>query len=224
MTDPAAQDAAQSDASPLYSPLVEKAFRVAADAHRNQTRKASALPYFQHPASVALILARAGFNDDELLAAATLHDTIEDTGCTIESLAAEFPESVVKLILECSEQKVDSSGNKIPWRARKEAHIAVVREASPSARAIVLADKLHNLGSMLYDLERGNELWSRFNASPNDLIWYHREIVAAATALPSVADSRVAERINRLAAECQHLIDQLTDAAQQSQNSERNTD
>ena len=74
----------------LYSRLVEKAFRVAADAHRNQTRKASGLPYFQHSASVALILARTGFNDDEILAAATLHDTIEDTDCSAESLIAEF--------------------------------------------------------------------------------------------------------------------------------------
>lgn len=216
MTNSAAQDAAQSDASPLYSPLVEKAFRVAADAHRNQTRKASALPYFQHPASVALILARAGFNDDELLAAAALHDTIEDTGCTVESLTAEFPESVVKLILECSEQKTDASGTKIPWRSRKEAHIAVVREASPSARAIILADKLHNLGSMVYDLERGEELWSRFNASPKDLIWYHREIVAAATALPAVADSEITNRLKQLSSECRRVINQLEKSSPQS--------
>ena len=216
MTDSIAQDAADSDCSTLYSPLVEKAFRVAADAHRNQTRKASDLPYFQHPASVALILARAGFNDDELLAAATLHDTIEDTDCTVESLTSEFPESVVKLILECSEQKTDASGAKIPWRTRKEAHIAVVREASPSARAIVLADKFHNLGSMVFDLERGEELWSRFNTSPEDLIWYHRKIVAAATTLPASAASLIVERINILASECQRLIDHLANSAPRS--------
>lgn len=216
MTDSAAQDAAQSDASPLYSPLVEKAFRVAADAHRNQTRKASALPYFQHPASVALILARAGFNDDELLAAAALHDTIEDTDCTVESLTSEFPKPVVKLILECSEQKTDASGTKIPWRARKEAHIAVVQETSLSARAIVLADKLHNLGSMVYDLERGEELWSRFNASPEDLIWYHRKIVAAATSIPDDADPEITNRLKQLSSECQRVINQLEKSVPQS--------
>ncbi|MFT4555624.1 MAG: HD domain-containing protein [Planctomycetales bacterium] len=216
MTDSIPQDAAQSDASSLYSPLVEKAFRVAADAHRNQTRKASDLPYFQHPASVVLILARAGFDNDELLAAAALHDTIEDTDCTVELLTAEFPESVVDLVLECSEQKTDTTGAKIPWKARKEAHIAVVREASPYARAIVLADKLHNLGSMVYDLERGEEFWSRFNASPEDLIWYHREIVSAATALPAVAEPPVVGRINMLASECQRLIDHLADSVPRS--------
>ena len=216
MTNSAAQDAAQSDANSLYSPLVEKAFRVAADAHRNQTRKASALPYFQHPASVALILVRAGFDDDELLAAAALHDTIEDTGCTVESLTAEFPESVVKLILECSEQKTDASGTKIPWQARKEAHITVVSEASPSARAIILADKLHNLGSMVYDLERGKELWSRFNASPEDLIWYHRKIVAAAMAIPDDADPEITNRLKQLSSECRRVLNQLEKSVPQS--------
>ena len=212
MIDPSTPDAARFNGNSLYSPLVEKAFRVAADAHRNQTRKASDLPYFQHPASVALILARAGFDNDELLTAAALHDTIEDTDCTVELLIAEFPESVVNLVLECSEQKTDATGAKIPWKVRKAAHIAVVREASPSARAIVLADKLHNLGSMVYDLERDEELWSRFNASPKDLIWYHREIVAAATALPAVADTRGVGRINKLVSDCQRLIDHLADS------------
>ena len=195
--------------STLYSPLVERAFRVAAGAHRSQTRKASGLPYFQHPASVALILARAGFNEDEILAAAILHDTIEDTECSAESLTADFPETVVKLVLECSEQKTDASGTKIPWKNRKESHIADVRQASLSARAIVLADKLHNLGSMIFDLESGEELWSRFNASPQDVIWYHQEIVAAATALPASADPQISDRIRMLATECQQLIDHL---------------
>ncbi len=209
MTDSTSQNAGSRMDNSLYSPLVEKAFRVAADAHRTQTRKASGLPYFQHPASVALVLACCGFEDDELFAAAALHDTVEDTDCTVESLTAEFPEAVVKLVLECSENKFDASGEKIPWRVRKENHIAVVGKASPSARAIVLADKLHNLGSMIFDLERGDELWGRFNASPEDVIWYHREIVAAAATLPEPADAEFAGRIDRLATEVTRLIDKL---------------
>lgn len=209
MTESASQDAASRMENSLYSPLVEQAFRVAANAHRTQTRKASDLPYFQHPASVVLILARCGFDDDELLAAAVLHDTVEDTEFTVESLTAEFPDAVVKLVVECSETKTDTSGAKIPWRVRKEAHIAIVRKASGAARAIVLADKLHNLGSMVFDLERGEEFWSRFNASPENVIWYHREIVAAAAALPEPADAEFAGRIDRLATEVTRLADKL---------------
>jgi (p)ppGpp synthase/HD superfamily hydrolase len=198
---------------PLYSPLVEKALRVAADAHRDQTRKALVLPYFQHPASVVLILARCGYDSDELLAAAVLHDTIEDTNCTVESLMNDFPEAVVTLVQECTENKTDDSGANIPWRLRKESHITLMKDASTAGRAIVLADKLHNLGSMVYDLERGDELWSRFSASPDDVIWYHREIVAAAVNV-AAADraSMIAHKLDRLAAECLCLIDQLVDS------------
>lgn len=192
----------------LFSPLIEKALRVAATAHRNQMRKASDLPYFQHPASVVLILTRCGFRDEELLAAAALHDTIEDTDCTVESLAADFPNAVVRIVQECSEAKKDASGELIPWRVRKEAHIEIVRNASILARAIVLADKLHNLGSMLFDIEHGEELWSRFNAEPEVLMWYHREIItAASTELPTGTESEIREKTEWLAAECRRLLD-----------------
>jgi guanosine-3',5'-bis(diphosphate) 3'-pyrophosphohydrolase len=88
-----------------------------------------------------------------------------------------------------------------------------MKDASTAGRAIVLADKLHNLGSMVYDLERGDELWSRFSASPDDVIWYHREIVAAAVNV-AAADraSMIAHKLDRLAAECLCLIDQLVDS------------
>lgn len=194
----------------LYSPLIEKALRVAARAHRDQTRKASDLPYFQHPASVVLILARCGYESDQLLAAAVLHDTIEDTDCTVESLRDDFPERVVALVQECTEQKADDQGRAIPWRARKESHIALIRKASNAGRAIVLADKLHNLGSMVYDLEQGMELWSRFNAGPDEVIWYHREIVQAAIDVaPSDRASMIEHKLDRLATECCQLIDVL---------------
>ena len=200
----------------LYSPLVEKALRVAADAHRNQTRKVSGLPYFQHPASVVLILARCGFDCDELLAASVLHDTIEDTDCTVESLMDRFPAAVVRLVQECTEEKTDSSGEKIPWRARKEAHIALLKKASTAGRAIVLADKLHNLGSMVFDLEHGEEFWNRFNASPDDVIWYHRAIVAAATSIPDDADPEITNRLKQLSSECRRVLNQLEKSVPQS--------
>ena len=212
MTGSSTSDNQDIGSRPLYSLLVEKALRVAADAHRDQTRKASDLPYFQHPASVVLILARCGFDSDELLAASVLHDTIEDTDCTVESLMGLFPESVVRLVQECTEEKTDAAGEKIPWRVRKEAHIALLKNASTAGRAIVLADKLHNLGSMVFDLEHGEEFWSRFNASPDDLIWYHRAIVAAATAVLSPTQAAMSEKLTLLADECQQLIDHLAES------------
>ncbi|MEX0704585.1 MAG: HD domain-containing protein [Planctomycetales bacterium] len=164
---------------PLFSPLVERAVRFAAFKHDGHRRKASELPYVSHLAAVALVLAKAGLDDDAILAAALLHDVVEDTPCTPEELAAEFPANVVAWVLALTERKRDAAGEPRPWRDRKDEHLAHVAEAPWQARAIVLADKLHNLGSMVYDLDAGEELWGRFNAVREDILWYNRAMIAA---------------------------------------------
>lgn len=176
--------------------------RVAARAHRQQTRKASDLPYITHPAGMAVMLLRTGFDDDCLLAAALLHDTVEDTDYTAEQLAAQFPAEVAEYVATLTERKVDDAGRKRPWRDRKQEHLSELADASLEACALVLVDKLHNLGTMLYDREAGEEIWSRFNASPGDVIWYHRSMVEAAA---KFADPR----LQRLARECSEIIDEL---------------
>lgn len=166
---------------PSYSPLIEKALRRAARAHDQQTRKGSDLPYLTHPVGVMYLLLKAGYEDDELIAAALLHDVVEDTSVTLEQLRQEFPEKVCSWVAELSEKKKDSSGTERPWEDRKRDHLNVVQEASEGACAIVLADKLHNLQSMLYDLqESGETVWQRFNASPEQIIWYHQKMFEAA--------------------------------------------
>lgn len=185
----------------LFSPLVERAMRVAAHCHRLQTRKASDLPYLTHPASVALLLAKAGISDDEILAAALLHDVAEDTDCSLATLAAEFPPKVVELVSALTERKRDDAGQKRTWQERKTEHLEHIASASWEARAIVLSDKLHNLGSMLADLDVGADLWSRFNAPPDRVLWYHRAMIAAA--------HQEDVRLNVLAAECTKLVEHL---------------
>ena len=96
----------------LFSPLVEKAFRLAARSHRNHNRKASDVPYISHPASVALILSRAGIDDEEILAAALLHDAVEDTDLRLEDLRAEFPREVCAYVEVLSEQKKGDDGRR----------------------------------------------------------------------------------------------------------------
>jgi (p)ppGpp synthase/HD superfamily hydrolase len=183
-----------------FSPLVEQAMRVAARAHRHQHRKASDLPYITHPASVALILARAGFTDDAILAAALLHDVVEDTSYTRAALA-EFPPRVVEYVDALSERKLDDSGRKRSWRDRKLDHIDEITRAPLAARAIELADKLHNLGTMLFDLDAGETLWERFTSSPADMVWYHTEMIAAAAGSD--------EALAPLANECRELLERL---------------
>ncbi len=185
----------------LFSPLVERAMRIAAKAHRHHHRKGSDLPYITHPAGAALLLLKAGISDDEILAAALLHDVVEDTDHSLEMLAADFPPKVVQLVAALTERKHDHDGRKRSWQERKDEHLRHIAAEPWEARAIVLADKLHNLGSMLVDRDNGEDIWSRFNASPDRVLWYHREMVAAAFQ----EDLRLAV----LADECIRLIGRL---------------
>ena len=163
-----------------WSPLLERALRTAAEAHRGQTRKASGLPYITHPVAVAMILLQHGFDDEQTLAAALLHDVVEDTPLTADDLAARFPPPVVEFVAYLTERKEDQRGRKRPWEDRKRDHLAHIKTAPLAARAITLADKLHNLSSMAFDVEAGEDLSDRFNASLDRLFWYYEAMIAAA--------------------------------------------
>lgn len=195
----------QQDGSELPADgLLERALRVAAAAHAGQSRKGSDLPYFTHPAAVALILARAGFFDEELLAAALLHDVVEDTALDLSDLERDFSSRVCAYVAVASEQKTDAAGRHRAWSDRKADHVRQVAGAPQAARAIVLADKLHNLQSMLFDLQHGSGLWERFNANPEQIIDYHRQMIAAAAGEDDV--------LRPLAEQARELLDRLDSA------------
>ncbi|QDV52035.1 GTP pyrophosphokinase [Gimesia fumaroli] len=167
---------------PLHSPIVEHAVRLAAVAHKSQKRKSSGIPYIAHPLSVCLILTKAGFHEESILAAAVLHDVVEDTDLTIEELAELFSEDVVQYVKEMTEEKETREGKKRSWQDRKQDHIQVMRQATLGARAIELADKLHNLEAMLFDLQTEDkaEFWTHFGASPEEIVQYYRSMIDAA--------------------------------------------
>lgn len=190
-----------ADERPSFGPLLEQALRVAATHHRTQTRKGANVPYITHPAAMALILQRFGFDDDELIAAALLHDVVEDTDCTIEELVSLFPATVVETVEALSERKLDEQGAKRPWRDRKLEHIEHIRLAPFPARVVALTDKLHNLLSMRFDLEQGEDVWSRFNAPRADVLWYHQEMIQSA--------SQDEPRLGPLSDACHELLRQL---------------
>jgi (p)ppGpp synthase/HD superfamily hydrolase len=197
----------------LYSPLIEQALRVAATAHHTQQRKGAGVPYVTHIAGVALILSRAGFCDDHLLAAAILHDVVEDTDVTLEQLVADFPQDVVDLVAALSETKRDTTGAKRTWEIRKQEHVEHVRSASLAARAITLADKLHNLETMLHDIQAERVRFESFGAPPERLLWYYEEMTRCAAG--SDADLR------SLADACEDAIERLRAIAALRSGSER---
>jgi len=184
-------------------PLLEAALRIAAIAHRNHLRKGGDVPYFAHAAAVALILARAGFSDESLLAAALLHDVVEDTDVTLESLAMQFPPHVIAAVSALSETKTGDDGNLRPWEDRKAEHLRHIAAAPLAARAIALADKLHNMETMTHDLTAGTLSLSAFRAPPDRLLWYYRSMIDAA--------SGEDESLRSLARQCRAVWERLRD-------------
>jgi (p)ppGpp synthase/HD superfamily hydrolase len=167
--------------SPLLTPRLEQALRYAALGHRGQVRRTGELPYFEHVVAVAWILDRAGF-DEDVVVAGLLHDLVEDTPTTLEDIETRFGRVVADLVGYCSEQKTDAEGRKRPWIDRKRDHLACMAGAPVEARAVILADKLHNLISIEIDLREGRPVWSQFHADRARVLSYYRQAIELCTA------------------------------------------
>src|SRR5688572_11835657 len=122
--------------------LVE-AFKYAAELHASQRRKGTSIPYISHLMIVAgMVMERCA--DEDVAIAALLHDAIEDQpqdGRTRDHIRKRFGARVLELVEACSDA---DSHPKPPWHERKERYLAHLPQASPQARLISLADKLHN--------------------------------------------------------------------------------
>lgn len=158
-----------------YSSTLDRALARSATAHRHQARKGSDIPYIIHPVHVAMILLRHDF-PEEVIVAAILHDVVEDTGTTLEELAAEFGPEVARLVGAVSEQKSEGA-QPLPWRIRKEAQLEHLRHADRHTAALKTADALHNLRATLVDLKnQGDAVWTRFRGSRTDHLWYYTSL------------------------------------------------
>jgi (p)ppGpp synthase/HD superfamily hydrolase len=188
----------------LFSPSLERALRFAARRHRHQNRKASDIPYITHPVHVLRILESAGFEDEALLASALLHDVIEDCGVTRDELSEQFNPEIAALVAAVSEQKVDAQGRARSWEDRKRQHLAELADAPLEVQALTLADKLHNLETIALDLAAGTDVWDRFNAPRDRLLWYYEAVIDAC-----IADD---PRVQRLAASCRDVLRRLAAA------------
>ena len=155
--------------------LVDSALIFAARAHARQLRKSTNVPYIVHPVGVMLVLLESGERDPELLAAALLHDTVEDTGVTLAELRERFGARVAEIVEGCSEpDKRDT------WEARKQHTVAYLKTAPRAIQLVSAADKLHNLRSMVADYaELGDALWARFKRGRADIAWYYRSVAAS---------------------------------------------
>ncbi len=154
-----------------------EAFTFAWDLHRHQVRKGSDIPYLAHLMTVAALVLEHGGDEDEAIAA-LLHDGPEDQGGgeTLDHIRRLFGHRVADIVEGCSDT---FEKPKPPWRARKERYLDHLRETdSPSVFLVSMADKAHNLRSILNDYRRiGDDLWRRFTGKKDGTLWYYTELL-----------------------------------------------
>jgi len=142
-------DTAPVDAAAARSELIARALAKASAEHAGQVRNGSGgLPYIEHPRMVAATLAERGYGD-ATLAAALLHDVVEDSDTTVAELRGEFGEQIADLVAALSDDESITD-----YRERKEEHRARVADVDGDALAIYAADKLTNLTTIRASVRR----------------------------------------------------------------------
>jgi (p)ppGpp synthase/HD superfamily hydrolase len=181
-----------------------KALVFAAELHADQRRKGDGrTPYVAHLLSVCAIVLESGGDEDEAIAA-LLHDAVEDQGGspTRELIHSTFGERVAAIVDACSDT---DQTPKPPWRQRKEAYLAHLPTATPSARLVSAADKLHNARSILHDYRAvGEAIWDRFRGGKEGSLWYYRSIV---TIYSQVGPSGLAGQLERVVTKIEALAE-----------------
>lgn len=157
--------------------LVEKALIFATHAHEGQTRKDERTPYILHPVEVASI-ASSLTEDEEVLAACILHDTIEDTDTTEEDILREFGAKVCELVAGDTEEEAEGVPREVSWYSRKEKSLKKLMNSDRNVKILWLSDKLSNMRSFyrMY-CAQGSAMWQKFNQKdPKVQAWYYRTI------------------------------------------------
>ncbi|MCQ2486072.1 MAG: HD domain-containing protein [Clostridia bacterium] len=165
--------------------LFDKAVVFACQKHSGQRRKLSDAPYFLHPMEVAAIVGTMS-DDQNLLAAAVLHDTVEDTQTTLQEIEENFGRRVCLLVMTETEDKREDRPPKETWHLRKEETLNIISNTKDTdVKKLWLGDKLSNLRSFCREYRKvGNEFWNRFNQNdPKQQEWYYRTIADALTEL-----------------------------------------
>ena len=152
----------------------EEATLFALQAHQGMIRKRAGIPYILHPCEVATIVSTMT-TDREVLAAAVLHDVVEDTPVSLEQIEERFGARVAKLVACESENKHPEMPKDQSWRLRKEESLADLAAGGRDEHMIWLGDKLSNMRSFYQMLrEEGNGFWQHFNQRDSaQQAWYY---------------------------------------------------
>lgn len=147
---------------PLNTDLVDQAILFATNAHHGTERRGKGFPYIIHCLEAMTIVATIT-KEPELLAAAVLHDTIEDTDVTEEELREKFGERITQLVIAETDKKKTDDGKTLTWQERKLRDMENLKNESREAKIVTLGDKLSNMRAIARDYRTiGDEVWQIF--------------------------------------------------------------
>jgi (p)ppGpp synthase/HD superfamily hydrolase len=161
--------------SVILTSRFDQALLYASELHRRQMRKGTDVPYLAHLLGVASIALEACADEDEAIAA-LLHDAAEDQGGrkTLEEIRARFGERVAHLVEVCTDTFEEP---RPAWMERKRGYLARLADEPAGDLLVACADKLYNARAILQNYrEIGEQVWDRFNAGREDILWYYRSL------------------------------------------------
>lgn len=161
--------------NPLNTELLDRAILFAVKAHAGTERRGKGFPYIVHPMEAMEIVATIT-PDQELLAAAALHDTVEDTPVTVEEIRAEFGDRIANLVAAESDVMPEGKSEEESWHQRKQAAIDRLAAAPRDAKIVAMGDKLSNMRAIARDYSvMGDKLWNIFHVKDVDEHeWHYR--------------------------------------------------
>ena len=166
--------------NPLDTTFLDKAIIFAVKAHAGTERRGKGFPYIVHPMEAMEIVATMTA-DQELLAAAALHDTVEDTPVTVDDLRKEFGDRVASIVEAESDVHNEGESEHESWHRRKQEAIDRLTAAPLEAKIVALGDKLSNMRAIARDYAQiGDGLWKMFHVTEkSEHEWHYRGLAHA---------------------------------------------
>lgn len=172
----------------IDSSLLDRAIIFAVNAHSNTERRGKGFPYIVHPLEAVSIVATIT-PDQSLLAAAALHDTVEDTEIDLEDIRREFGDRIAGMVEAESDVFAEGISEEASWHDRKKAAIDRLAAAPHDAKIVAMGDKLSNMRAIARDYAvQGDNLWNLFHAKDKkDHEWHYRGLAESLSELSGTA-------------------------------------
>lgn len=165
---------------PLDTSLFDRAVNFAVKAHSGTERRGKGFPYIIHLMEAVEIVATIT-PDQELLSAAMLHDTVEDTPVTVDDLRKEFGDRIASIVEAESDVHNEGESEHESWHRRKQEAIDRLTAAPMEAKIVALGDKLSNMRAIARDYAQiGDGLWKLFHVTEkSEHEWHYRGLAHA---------------------------------------------